>query len=168
MNILRKKGNILLMTFNDCTVKYQDQILFEPAWGIYDMAVGETIYSVYSGAADPAAFDFMFEVPHEKTHKIVYSDSAKNLHSFYNKVREAREKNEMTDELKKLFSQMQTNYPEEWLLAIEILEAAKNSNGFASEIKDHLLKLKSIKPELSMLIDNGLKLVWKMMNRVFR
>ncbi len=137
-NILRKKGNILLMTFTDCTVKYQDQVLFDPSWGIFDMAVGETIYSAYSGPADPAAFDFMFEVPHEKTHKIVYSDSAKNLHSFYNKVREVREKNEMAGELKKLFSQMQTNYPEEWLLAIEILEAAENSNGFASEVKGHL------------------------------
>jgi len=161
MNIIRKKENILLMTFNDCKVKYQDQVLFEPAWGTFDMAVGETIYSAYSGPADPAAFDFIFEVPDEKTHKIVYSDSAKNLHSFYNKVREAREKNEMTDELKKLFSQMQTNYPEEWLLAMEILEAAENSNGFASEVKGHLTNLKFRKPELSMLIDNGLKLVWK-------
>lgn len=147
------------MTFEDCTVKYQDQVLFEPSWGIYDMAVGETIYSAYSGPADPAAFDFMFEVPHEKTHKIVYSDKAKNLHSFYSKVREAREKNKMTDELKKLFSQMQTHYPEEWLLAIEILETAENSNGFASEIKDYLINLKSRKPELSMLIENGFNLV---------
>ena len=159
MNICREKGNILLMTFEDCTVKYQDQVLFEPSWGIFDMAVGETIYSAYSGPADPAAFGFMFEVPHEKTHKIVYSDNAKNLHSFYNKVREAREKNKMTDELKKLFSQMQTHYPEEWLLAIEILETAENSNGFASEIKDYLINLKSRKPELSMLIENGFNLV---------
>ena len=159
MNICREKGNILLMTFEDCTVKYQDQVLFEPSWGIFDMAVGETIYSAYSGPADPAAFGFMFEVPHEKTHKIVYSDNAKNLHSFYSKVREAREKNKMTDELKKLFSQMQTHYPEEWLLAIEILETAENSNGFASEIKDYLINLKSRKPELSMLIENGFNLV---------
>jgi phenylalanine-4-hydroxylase len=160
-NILRKKGNILLMTFSDCTVKYKDQVLFESSWGTYDMAVGETIYSTYSGPADPAAFGYMFEVPHEKTHKIAYSDSAKNLHSFYNKVREAREKNEITGELKELFSQMQTNYPEEWLLAMEILEAAANSNGFASEVKGHLINLKFRKPELSMLIDNGFKIVGK-------
>jgi phenylalanine-4-hydroxylase len=159
MNILRKKGNTLMMTFTDCKVIYQDQVLFEPSWGTFDMAVGETIYSAYSGPADPAAFEYMFEVPHEKTHKIVYSESAKKLHSFYSKVCEAREKNAMTGELKNLFDQMQINYPEEWLLAVEILEAAGNSNGFTTEIKDYLLILKSRKPELSRLIENGFNLV---------
>jgi phenylalanine-4-hydroxylase len=159
LNLLRRNGHILLMSFNDCTVKYQDQTLFEPSWGIYDMAVGETIYSAYSGPADPEAFEFMFEVPKEKTHKIVFSESAKNLHTLYSKVRDAREKNDKNGELKKLFNQVQTNYPEEWLLAMEMLETSENSNGFATDLRDHLLKLKSRKPELSMLIDNGLKLV---------
>jgi hypothetical protein len=54
---------------------------------------------------------------------------------------------------------MQINYPEEWLLALEILETAENSNGFASEIKDYLINLKSQKPELSRLIENGFNLV---------
>jgi phenylalanine-4-hydroxylase len=159
--IHREKGNILLMTFSDCTVKYQDQVLFEPSWGLYDMAVGESIYSAYSGPADPAAYEYMFEVPDEKTHKIAYTETAMLVHSLYSKVRVAREKNIKKDELENLFKQVQANFPEEWLLAMEILEIADNSNGLASEIKDYLLNLKSRKPEFSMLINNGFNLIEK-------
>ena len=30
---------------------------FDPSWGVYDMAVGEKVISVFSGPADIIAFD---------------------------------------------------------------------------------------------------------------
>src|SRR5438132_7017359 len=42
-SILRRDGKLLLISFSNCTVKYGDRILFEPSWGTFDMAVGETI-----------------------------------------------------------------------------------------------------------------------------
>jgi phenylalanine-4-hydroxylase len=152
-------GKNLVLSFEDCTVEYGGAILFQPSWGIFDMAVGSEIFSVFSGVADPDAFDLSFEVPQEKTHKIVYSDLDIKLHSLYSQVRKKREMRDKTIELKSIFSELLSGYPEEWLLSMEVLEAAENSNGFASEIKDHLLNLRSRKPELSMLIDNGFKLI---------
>ena len=39
------RGKILLISLADCTVTYQDQILFQPSWGIYDMAIGKEVVS---------------------------------------------------------------------------------------------------------------------------
>ena len=67
---------------------------FKPEWGTYDMAVGESIVSVFSGAADMAVFskDNPF-VPSELTHKIQYSEKRLELHKLYQKIREVREGN---------------------------------------------------------------------------
>ena len=42
----------MIFSFKDCTVTHKNQTLFKPEWGIYDMAVGEKITSVFSGVAD--------------------------------------------------------------------------------------------------------------------
>ena len=49
-------GKILLISFKDCLVTFEDQVLFKPSWGIFDMAVGKEITSAYSGAADNSSF----------------------------------------------------------------------------------------------------------------
>jgi phenylalanine-4-hydroxylase len=74
VRVIRKTGKIILMSFDNCTVRYQDKVLFEPGWGVYDMAVGSEIISGFSGPADPNAFGLSYEAPKEKTHKIVHSD----------------------------------------------------------------------------------------------
>ena len=38
----RRDGQLLLVSFSNCTAKLGDRILFDPAWGTYDMAVGDT------------------------------------------------------------------------------------------------------------------------------
>lgn len=51
--ILRQEHRNLLLTFSDCTVTdLAGRVLFDPAWGSYDMAVGEDICSVFGGVAD--------------------------------------------------------------------------------------------------------------------
>jgi phenylalanine-4-hydroxylase len=53
---LYKEGKLLLLSFSDCTVERHSQVLFRPEWGMYDMAVGEKITSVFAGAADSESF----------------------------------------------------------------------------------------------------------------
>src|SRR6266478_821519 len=67
--ILRQDGKLLLITFSNCTVKHGDRVLFDPAWGEFDMVVGEKISSVYNGAADKDAFLEVALVPKERTIK---------------------------------------------------------------------------------------------------
>ena len=56
-NILRMEQRNLLLQFDDCLVTTLDgRVLFEPAWGSYDMAVGARVSSVFGGTADRETF----------------------------------------------------------------------------------------------------------------
>ncbi len=123
-NVERKKEKIILMSFSDCLVKFEDIILFQPDWGIYDMAVGEDIISVYSGPADPDSYGIQVEPPVEKTHKISYSRKAKRLHLLYKIVRDYRNVKRLPGVLESVLAELEKQYPDEWLLATEIFEEA--------------------------------------------
>ncbi|MFC1733478.1 aromatic amino acid hydroxylase [candidate division KSB1 bacterium] len=160
----RKEDKLILISFYDCSVKYKQQVLFEPDWGIYDMAVGESIISAYSGPADPDAFGLTFPVPKEKTHKIVHDSKAKKLHENYKKVRNFREKGFQYEALKGFWESIKTEYPEDWLLPMEILEIVTKQNvndGFRAELTDYIKGLKKSHPEFKNLINNGFEILSK-------
>ena len=48
----------MLVSLDECTVRFQDQILYQPQWGLYDMAIGKKITSAYAGPADTQYFPF--------------------------------------------------------------------------------------------------------------
>jgi phenylalanine-4-hydroxylase len=157
--ILRKEGKILIMSFSNCSVTFRDRELFNPSWGTYDMAVGEKIISAYSGPADPFAYQLEFKVPTEKTHKITHSPKAQRLHLLYQSVRDIREKSLAIGPIESIWKEVKKDYPEEWLLPLEILELAMKKveyQALASEIKEYLLNVKSSDPAISRLITNGL------------
>ena len=161
-NILRKEDKNLLFTFTGCLVKFEDKVLFEPSWGKFDMAVGHRIESVYTGPADADAFGLEFPVPSEKTHKIVHSDTAKQLHDMYREVREMRENSADAGRLKSIWQTVKKQYPEEWLLPMEILELVSKQNlnsGLSEEITNYLLKKQEEDESLVNLVSNGLSLI---------
>ncbi len=77
--ILRRDGKLLLITFSNCNAKYGDRVLFDPDWGVYDMAVGERISSVFNGAADKDAYNQVALVPKERTIKVPSDAKRKRL-----------------------------------------------------------------------------------------
>ena len=160
-SITRKEGKNLLFTFTDCLVKHMGEVLFQPQWGTYDMALGAGIISCYSGVADPAAYHFEFAVPTEKTHKLVHSEEAKKLHSFYDSVREMREDIIEPHILNNIFHDLKLLYPDDWLLALEmheLLEPLPEYENLKEEIL-RFLKLKAIEHgSLLKLIQDGLAL----------
>jgi len=122
-DIITEKGKLILIAFNDCTVTERNgNILFKPEWGIYDMAIGESIVSVFNGAADKDAYEEITLISTEKTHHITYDDKTLKLHSLYQTVREIRESGENLDQLDEIFLQLKTNHRQDWLCALEILE----------------------------------------------
>ncbi|MDQ0640639.1 phenylalanine-4-hydroxylase [Pedobacter sp. W3I1] len=122
-NIITENDKLLLIAFKDCTVTESNgNILFKPEWGIYDMAIGETIVSVFNGAADKDAYEEITLISKEKTHQITYDDKTLKLHSLYQTVRAIRESGEGLDKLAEIFAQLKTNHRQDWLCALEILE----------------------------------------------
>src|SRR6266496_6372232 len=68
--ILRRDGRLVLITFSNCSAKYGDRVLFDPDWGTYDMAVGERISSVFTGAAAKDAYAHPALIPRERRVKV--------------------------------------------------------------------------------------------------
>ena len=127
------------------------------------MAVGENIVSVFNGPADLQSFDLVTHKVTDTTIKSVQTAKRKQLEQLYQQVREFREGKNVTISRNKVFQEIKANHPEDWLLAVELYELAKNNDdiSFAKELKAHLEALKLQKPQLGHLIDDGLGLVDK-------
>ncbi len=133
---LRHSGTdqLLVISFEDCRVSRGASVLFDPAWGRFDMAVGARVTSVFGGPADRLAYgetdDFAAKVNPRKSWPpmMVYK------HELYQSVRSLREslasgarKADLTasDQLEAIFAKLEADFVHDWLLRLEILELAR-------------------------------------------
>ena len=153
------RGRILIISLKDCTVTYKDEILFQPEWGIYDMAIGKEVVSAYAGAADVDSFKDVSKVSDVKTRKIKYSNSEKELYALYDQVKQMRVTNSASEEkITEIFNQLKIKFSHDWLLNLEIYEVAlQNNYALKSLILERLEALKCNK-SYTKLIENGLVL----------
>ena len=153
------QGEIIIISFKNCTVTHNDTVLFQPEWGTYDMAVGKKIVSAFSGPADIKSFDMITHVPSTKTIKSKKNDERVALENLYEKVRMHREQNS-TEDLEIILSDLIQNHPQDWLLTLEIVELGKQNNlPIYDKALNHLLKVKENRPEIAHLVTNGLNLL---------
>ncbi len=150
------QGKIVLISFENCTVSLGDQILFAPAWGVYDMAVGKDIVSAYGGPADPTSFDQIIRVPGEETIHIQPSQKFESLDQLYHQVRVAREKSRSID-LKDIFGKLKKDHPEDWLLGLELLELCDAGTELLHTLKTYLDQQGQRSPNNKHLIEFGMK-----------
>ena len=157
------RGKIILVSFKNCTVKHKDSILFKPEYGIYDMAVGKSIVSAFSGPADLNSFDLITHVPSSKTIHIKKSTQRLQLEALYQQVRDYREGKNRTISRTKTLEELIENHPSDWLLPVELYELAfiGNEKKLCEAIKNHLEIIKQNKPEVGRLIDDGLAIIEK-------
>jgi phenylalanine-4-hydroxylase len=161
-NILRRDGKVLLITFSNCTAKYADRVLFNPDWGMYDMAVGERISSVFNGAADKDAYNQVALVPKERTIKVPSDAKRKRLENLYAQVRKIRESQAGYERLGEIWETQQAEHPEDWLLSMEIfeiLDATDQQRELKTKIEKFLNEKKAKTKDLSTLISWGFRLV---------
>ena len=160
--ILRHDGKLLLITFSDCTVKHGDRVLFDPAWGTFDMAVGEKISSVFNGAADKDAYNQVALVPKERTIKVPSDAKRKRLENLYAQVRKIRMSKTGCDRLGEIWETQQAEHPDDWLLSMEIFELL-DTTGQQPELKARIERFlnerKAKTKDLSTLINWGFRLV---------
>lgn len=160
------QGEILLIKFKNCTVTHNETVLFQPEWGIYDMAVGKKVISAFSGPADVNSFDMINHVPSSQTIKQKKSAEREELEKLYLSVRNIREGKPATTTLKEAFASVSAGHPNDWLLSVEIAELAKKeeNSDLVDKVLNHLEKVKSNRPEIVHLVDNGLELIFEKAN----
>ena len=153
------KGKIMVIQLTDCTVTYKDEVLFKPEYGVFDMAIGNKIVSAFAGAADNNSFPNLYSASKTKTIKVQKTENEIALEHLYQKVRTYRLESEYSEEdLSKIYKVLRKNHNNDWLLPLELLELANNTD-LISEIKSDLNTISKNKPELSHLIESGLNLV---------
>jgi phenylalanine-4-hydroxylase len=160
--VRREHGRIVLLTFSDCRVVKGDRLLFDPAWGSYDMAAGSRIDSVFHGAADKDAYEEIPSVPRERTIKHSADAATRQLEGLYAGVREAREHGTGIRDLAAIAEAARAEHPRDWLLALEILEVLTRRGieaRLARQIRDQLAARAAAEPDKRRLIENGLRLL---------
>ncbi len=160
--ILRRDGRLLLISFSDCTAKMGDRVLFDPAWGTYDMAVGEKIVSVFNGAADKDAYSDVALVPKERTIKHPSDAKRKKLESLYQQVRDIRTRKTGYERLGEIWETQQAEHADDWLLSMEIfeiLDETEEQPALKDKVQKFLDGKKARDKELATLIGWGFRLV---------
>jgi len=153
---------LCLITFSNCTVKQGDKVLFDPAWGEYDMAVGERITSVFNGAADKDAYLDVALVPKERTIKVPSDEERRKLENLYQQVRDIRDNKKGYERLGEIWETQQAEHPNDWLLSMEIFELL-DETGEQAPLKERvatfLRKVASTDADKKTLVDWGFRLV---------
>ncbi len=161
--IISANNKIQLITFENCTVTdKKSKILFDPSWGVYDMAVGEKIVSVFCGAADKEAFVEIVYKSNTGTHHANYDYNTLELHKLYQQVRNRRQNGGDYGFLGNVWFKLQKNHYNDWLCALEILEILEHEGiepQVAVEIRAFLEQKAINEPVYKKLINDGFYLI---------
>jgi phenylalanine-4-hydroxylase len=162
-NILSAEGKIIIITFDKCTATGNNgETLFDPSWGMYDMAVGEKITSVFCGAADKDAFVEIAYKSATGTRHVTYDDRTLELHKLYQQVRTRRHTGGDYGYLGNVWRKLQMDHHDDWLCSLEILELLDHENAepeLAEEIRTFLKHKAATEPEYTKLINDGFYLI---------
>ncbi|HVV55875.1 MAG TPA: aromatic amino acid hydroxylase [Mucilaginibacter sp.] len=158
-----RDNKIVLISFDNCTVTGENgNKLFDPEWGVYDMAVGEKIVSVFCGAADKDAFEEISMKSNTGTHHVQYDPATLELHQLYQQVRDRRHSGGDYGFLGNVWLKLQKDHHDDWLCALEILEILDHEGAepvLAAEIQNFLQNKAKKQPELAKLISDGFYLI---------
>lgn len=153
------QGKLMLIQLKDCTITYKNELLYKPEYGVFDMVIGREIVSAYAGAADHHSFPNLYDASHTLTIKAPKSIAIDRLEKQYQRVRELRTQ-ELTDDkqLKIIFELLKKDYPNEWLLALEVYELTKGEV-LRTDLLNYLNALALKEARLATLIKEGVSIL---------
>jgi len=154
---------LVLLSFTDCKViDKEGQVYFEPAWGMFDMAIGDTIVSVFNGSADKNTLEDQLYVSEQSTHQPNYTAKDLQYQSLFKQIRTYREQGKSDDSLNQIWQGIQNEFETDWLGAMELLELADtmpSEQALANELRTYLNAQSVTYPAYSKLIRDGLKII---------
>lgn len=157
------EDKLILLSFADCNVTDNEgNVFFEPAWGMFDMAIGDTIVSVFNGTADKNAIEDQLYVSEQPTHQQNYTAKDLQYQSLFKQIREYREQGKSDDSLNEIWHAIKNDFEADWLGAMELLELADTmptQEALAIELRTYLNAQSNSHPTHSKLIRDGLKII---------
>ena len=156
--IWREQGRNVLMSWRQCRVTgMSGECLFQPEWGMYDMAVGAHIDSVWGGAADRSSFDVNPQPSREHAARRHDRRADPELDALYQRIRTLREKAGgacESGQIEQIHQALQA-FPQAWLARLELLEISPS--GLAGRLRDQLQALaENADSDTALLIQMGL------------
>ena len=160
---LFSNGKLVLLSFRNCTVQdVNGNRYFEPHWGNYDMAVGQSIVSVFNGVADKSQIADQLYVSNQRTTQQPYTEEDLQYQSLIKQIRDIREKRLPEITLPEVWQQLSSHCKQDWLGAMEVLELTDSSETFANiarEARSFLEQQKINYPNYTKLINDGLRII---------
>ena len=157
------EDKLVLLSFADCKVTdLEGNIFFEPAWGMFDMAIGDTIVSVFNGSADKKIFEDQLHISEQPTHQQNYTAKDLQYQSLFKQIRTYREQGKTDDSLNEIWQQIKNDFKTDWLGTMELLELADTmptQKALANELRTYLNAQSNTYPAYSKLIKDGLKII---------
>jgi phenylalanine-4-hydroxylase len=157
-------GALIVISFKDCKVSLGSEVLFQPEWGSYDMAVGSKITSVFGGPADRESYGELDDFVAKKIPRKTLSPIQEMRNDLYREIRSLRNSLGSAPvakaDLQRLRTLAEEKFASDWLLRLELYELAQKGSGdIAQEI---LLELRALADQNEILrepITDGLRLV---------
>jgi phenylalanine-4-hydroxylase len=158
-----KEDKLVLLSFADCEVTDKEgHVFFEPAWGMFDMAIGDAIISVFNGTADKNVFQDQLYVSEQTTHQQNYTQKDLAYQSLFKEIRSYREQGKTDDPLNAIWQNIKLKFETDWLGAMELLELADtmpSQQVLAKELRSYLSEQSVTYPNYSKLIKDGLSII---------
>ena len=156
----------LIITFKDCTVSYYDEVLFDPSWGEFDMAIGSSICSVFSGPSDRKAYgetDTFLNQKKEPTK--TQSEKERQLYHLYFQVRHIRlnlnNLKNTSSQLKEILDISKKDFKEDWLLPLEVFELSCRIHptpDWQKSLRERLIELSLSHKNHAQMIHTGMEI----------
>jgi phenylalanine-4-hydroxylase len=154
---------LVLLSFADCKVTdTEGNVFFEPAWGMFDMAIGDNIVSVFNGSADKKIFEDQLHISEQPTHQQNYTAKDLQYQSLFKEIRAYREQGKSDDSLNQIWQQIKNDFETDWLGTMELLELADtmpSQQVLADALRAQLNTQFKKYPAFSKLIKDGLTII---------
>jgi phenylalanine-4-hydroxylase len=159
---LKMGTDAFILSFENAACTYNDEKLFLPDWGTYDIILASKVTSVFGGPSDRGAYGAVDDFAASRVLAPVYSEKQKKIFSNYAQIRELRTSATIkSDGVEKLFADFLETAPQEWLLFLELIEIAireKHDNGLIVQLEMHLNTLAKKNSTWLSHITSGLRL----------
>lgn len=123
--IVRNEKTIL-MSFREATVTRAGKNYYKPEWGPFDLILGSSVVSVYSGPADRFAYGQNDDFVVKKVAAKKLTDDDAKINQIYTDIRHLRTKfnfeSPAIPSLKSFYSKIKESDAKDWLAVLEIYE----------------------------------------------